>query len=404
MVKHAVCLLTLSALFLCASTVIGATRTWDGSSSIYWNNPANWVGNIVPAAGDSLVFPSSASNKDMNNNIVNLGVHSIEVTGTGYVFNGNALGLTDGIYLDTTFGMAVNMYTDIELDANAQIRMRGYNNSLLCYGNIDTGSYVLRVGNYGAVYLYGPVSGSGSVVKFGAGDVYMKGTSANTYAGSTTVEEGLLVLDQDSGDSIPHDLVIEDGATVRQESSFKIVDDVTIYGSGTYDMNGYFETIGDLILNDGADFDSGASVLTLSGDVAVDGGISVINGRLSLLSGNRDFNILYNGMLLWPGAHCYLNADVGGTGSLIKKGPGDMRISGNNTYSGTTLVEGGDIMIESSTALGSAAAGTTVNAGSKIYISAFYPATSRHIVGEALSLGGDIRSYGVSNSWSGAMS
>ncbi len=251
--------------------------------------------------------------------------------------------------------------------------------------------------------LSGIIGGPGSLTKKGAGTLMLTGVGDNIHGGNTIVEEGMLVLDQVSGNSIPHDLIIEDGATVRQESNFKIVGDVRIYGSGIYDMNGYSETIEDLILNDGADFDSGSGTLTILGDVTVDGGTSSISGKLGLFSGNRDFNILFDGMIIWPGAHCYLNADVGGIGNLIKKGPGKMRISGNNTYSGTTIVEEGDIMIESDTALGSSVAGTSVNAGSRLYLSVFNPASPVHVSGETLSLGGDIRSYGLSSSWTGAI-
>jgi len=399
----AILLLGLAVFLGSAATTLGATRTWDGSSSALWSNRFNWTGNVAPSNGDSLVFPASASNKNNSNDIVGLDVLSIEIAGTGYTLSGNSIGLIDSIRLNTTFGMLASMYMDIELVDDAQIRMMGYNNTLHCHGDIDTGSHVLNVGNYGAVFLYGPVGGSGSVVKFGSGTVYMKGTSANTYAGLTTVEDGTLVLDQDAGNSIPYDLVIEDGATVRQEASARIGDDVTINKTGIYDMNGFNETIGDLILNDGADFDSGAGKLTIRGDVVVDGGISSISGSLGMMSGDRDFNILYNGWLIWPGAHCYLNADVSGTGNLVKKGPGDMRISGNNTYSGTTVVENGDIMVESDTALGTTAGGTTVNVGSRMYISAFSSGSSKHIAGETLSLGGEFRSYGVSNSWTGAI-
>ncbi|WP_372846620.1 beta strand repeat-containing protein, partial [Pontiella sp.] len=138
-------------------------------------------------------------------------------------------------------------------------------------------------------------------------------------------------------------------------------------------------------------------------DLITDGGISTLSGNLGLSSGSHDFNILYNGLLLWPGAHCWLNADVSGLGSINKIGPGKLRIAGNNTYTGETTVLGGDIMIESNTALGSSVAGTTVNTGSRIYLSAFSSGSSKNIVGEALSLGGDFYSYGVANSWSGSI-
>jgi autotransporter-associated beta strand protein len=398
-------ILAVALLLAAASAAQAATLHWDGSSSAYWGTAANWVENQVPVDGDSLVFPGTAMNKYNTNNLAGLNLDSIEVEGAGYSLNGNSVGLSGMLWISVNALIVTEVRMDLSLDDSASIHTYSFLNNLHVYGNISLGGHDLDVGGYGNVLLYGVVSGAGSVTKYGNGTVTILGSSGNTYTGSTTVEEGTLVLNKTLGNSVPHALIIggndagDPSATARHDSAGEIGSDVTINRMGTYDMNGYSETILDLNLNGGADFDSGTATLTVAGDVTVDGGISVIAGNVALYPGDRQFNILYNGIIMWPGAHCHLTADVSGSGNLIKTGPGIMRISGNNTYSGTTLVEDGDVIIDSNTALGTTAAGTTVNAGSLMYISVF--STSTHVGNEALTLGGDIYSGGDSNSWEG---
>jgi len=396
--------MAVALVFAAAATVRGDTLHWDGSSSAYWGTAANWAENQVPADGDTLVFPSGALRYQTTNDIGGLILDSIQIDWAGYSLGGNGVGLSGMLWISRNALIVANVYLDLTLNDSASIYTYSFNNNLHVYGSIALGGHVLDVGGYGQVLLYGVVSGSGSVTKYGNGEVTLLGSSGNTYSGSTTVEEGTLVLDKSSGNSVPHALIIggndvsDPSATARQDASFQIGTDVTINRMGTYDMNGNLETILDLNLNGGADFDSGTSTLTVAGDVTVDGGISSISGTLSLYSGDRHFDIHF-WPIIFPNANCYLYADVTGSGNIIMTGGGIMRMSGNNSYSGTTLVEDGSIQIESETALGATAGGTTVNAGSSLYLAT--SAGSIHVGNEALALGGAIRSYGNSNSWTG---
>ena len=406
--------MTVALAFAATPAIQGAVRTWDGGHG-NWSNPSNWDPVGVPSDGDELRFVSTGLNYDATNDLVGLNLEKITIA-AGIDLYGNPVGLSSELFafISHPLGAAIRVYLDIDLDADVTITAypnAAINGTLYIYGDIDTGSHVLNVGDYGIlastpVYLSGSVSGGGSVVKFGDDTVRMEG-AGNTYSGLTTVEEGTLILAKSSGNSVPSGLIIggnsasDPSATVQQQASAEILGSVTINRMGTYDMNGYSEAIVSLNLNGGADFDSGSATLTITGNVTVDGGVSTIDGLLSLYSGNHYFDILYNGLILWPGAHCYLDADVSGAGNLIKRGPGYMRMYGNNSYSGTTTVETGRVMIESDTALGSTAGGTTVNAGSTLYISLFNAFASRHIGNEALTLAGTVDSGGISNSWTG---
>lgn len=74
--------------------------------------------------------------------------------------------------------------------------------------------------------------------------------------------------------------------------------------------------------------------------------------------------------------------DISGSGSVTQVGVGTVGLSGNNSYSGATLVNSGTMLLQSSNALGSAANGTTVANGAQLYV------TANVNTGEGLTLNG----------------
>jgi autotransporter-associated beta strand protein len=57
---------------------------------------------------------------------------------------------------------------------------------------------------------------------------------------------------------------------------------------------------------------------------------------------------------------------ISGSGTLIKSGAGNLTLSGNNSYTGTTTASAGTIKLAHANALGTAAAGTTVASGAVV--------------------------------------
>jgi hypothetical protein len=75
------------------------TLTWRGASTNgSWTNPANWVGNVAPANGDSLIFPTNATQFVSSNTVggpTSLG--SITLSGSDYVLSSPPLTLAIGL-------------------------------------------------------------------------------------------------------------------------------------------------------------------------------------------------------------------------------------------------------------------------------------------------------------------
>lgn len=178
------------------------TCTWTGGGvDSNFSTAANWTGcdnGAVPEAGDSLVFDTSATNTTANNDIVGASFGSITTTGTdpgGFTVTGNAVTLMGGINANHTSGV-VDFFINIILGANQSFSLSNANATIYigqpgAGDTLNLGANTLTlsgVGDYN--YLYSIISGTGSIVKGGESSWSLD--AANTYTGSTTINEGTL--------------------------------------------------------------------------------------------------------------------------------------------------------------------------------------------------------------------
>ena len=119
--------------------------------------------------------------------------------------------------------------------------------------------------------------------------------------------------------------------------------DVRWVGSGTYRVDS------DGVAHTGTTYiDNGRIILTgtLVSDVVTSG-----NGIFQLgnggTSGEFQENLINNGTFIFARSDDYdFTGDLSGSGSLIKQGNGVLTLSGQYTYTGTTTVEGGSILMD----------------------------------------------------------
>jgi fibronectin-binding autotransporter adhesin len=210
-------------------------------------------------------------------------------------------------------------------------------------------------------------------IKTGAGTLELAGTNANTYTGGTTVNEGVLALNNDAIDgAVSKSLVIGDStgaagsAVVRLLRPSEIPDDgtIAIHSDGRLDLNGRDEAIGLLTLDGGSSVTTGPGSLTLFNNVIVNAaGASspaTMTGNLSLAGSIRTFTVADRAAAV----DLQIDAIVFG-GGLIKDGAGRMVLTGANTYSGTTTVNAGVLQVDGSqpTSAVSLAGGTLAGGG-----------------------------------------
>ncbi|EAU6351490.1 fibronectin-binding autotransporter adhesin ShdA [Salmonella enterica] len=189
-------------------------------------------------------------------------------------------------------------------------------------GDIDN-SGVLQVGEG---ELENTLSGTGSLVKIGTGELTLNGD--NDYSGGTTIDDGVLIAD--NADSLGTGAVANNGVLQVGEGELEN----TLSGAGSLVKTGTGE-------------------LTLSGDNSYSGGTTISGGTLtadhadSLGSGDID-----NSGVLQVGEGELKNT-LSGSGSLVKTGTGELTLSGDNSYSGATTISDGTLIAANVNALGS---------------------------------------------------
>jgi autotransporter-associated beta strand protein len=177
--------------------------------------------------------------------------------------------------------------------------LAGAGSVTLSGGDLTTG------GNGSSTRFDGVLSGSGGLVKTGAGTFTLGG--ANSYAGGTSVAAGTLQLV--SGGNIGS------GA-------------LSVAAGATLDLNGVAASTGAL---------SGAGTITLGS---------------ATLSTSGSASTTFSGV-------------ISGSGGLVKGGTGTLTLSGANSYSGATRVAGGTLVLAGATALPNTAA-VTVDGGATL--------------------------------------
>lgn len=156
----------------------------------------------------------------------------------------------------------------------------------------------------------GDLSGSGSLIKQGAGVLTLSGNYS--YTGTTTVEAGALRL-----------------RTTLNEAS-----DLEVSG-GTLDLGGTHQNIASLSMTSGSTVIASGASLTVGQLSGTGGTIDISNGTL-----NVDQN---------SATHSFAGR-ITGNGEFTKSGIGDLKLESDSDYSGPTTVRGGRLSVNASIA------------------------------------------------------
>ena len=190
----------------------------------------------------------------------------------------------------------------------------------------------------------GAISGSGTLTKTGAGVLTLNGT--NSYSGGTTISAGTL-----QGDSSSLQGNILDNAALAFNQGT----------SGTY---------AGIISGSGSLTKSGAGTLILSGANTYAGGTTISAGALQGDTTSLQGNIVDNASLIFDQAtNGSFAGAVSGSGSLVKQGVGTLTLSGANSYTGATQINAGTLALAAGSSL-AASSGVDLTAGSTLDLSA----------------------------------
>ncbi|EBY7193757.1 fibronectin-binding autotransporter adhesin ShdA, partial [Salmonella enterica subsp. enterica serovar Birkenhead] len=191
-------------------------------------------------------------------------------------------------------------------------------------GDIDN-SGVLKVGEGD---LENTLSGSGSLVKTGTGELTLSGN--NTYSGGTTITGGTLTADH--ADSLGTGTIANNGVLQVGEGELEN----TLSGTGSLVKTGTGE-------------------LTLSGDNTYSGGTTITGGTLTAdHADSLGTGAIANSGVLQVGEG-ELENTLSGSGSLVKTGTGELTLNGDNDYSGGTTIDDGVLIADHADSLGTGA-------------------------------------------------
>ncbi len=315
---------------------INAPLVIEGASGTYTfsNNSANgngvgagWLnigGSITGSAAGNTVLTLSGSNTNANTIsgiIANGSATSVAITKSGvgtWVLSGantytgpttvDAGTLEAGV-VDQAFGIG----SSVTVASGGILDLGGFNEtigSLVGSGTVTSsaaGTPILTVGGDNTPTTFSGIIQDGNANSVGltvAGIGSLTLSGANTYTGATTVSAGTLKA-----------------GVVNQ--AFGVGSAVAVAVGGTLDLEGFNEAIGSL---------AGGGTVTNSGGQDV-----------TLTVGWDNTSTTYSGIIKDGGTNI-----VG----LTKVGSGTLILSGNNTYTGSTILTGGTLGLDSSSAIG----------------------------------------------------
>ncbi|EMY1443221.1 fibronectin-binding autotransporter adhesin ShdA [Salmonella enterica] len=300
------------------------------------DNNVTGEGQIVKSGSDELIV--TGANDYSGGTTISGGMliaDHADSLGTGAVANSGVLQVGEGELENTLSGTGSLVKTGTgELTLNGDNDYSGGttiddgvliadNADSLGSGDIDN-SGVLQVGEG---ELKNTLSGTGSLVKIGTGELTLNGD--NDYSGGTTISDGTLIADH--ADSLGTGAIDNSGVLQVGEGELKN----TLSGTGSLVKIG----TGELTLNGDNDYSGGTTISdgTLIADHADSLGTGAIDNSGVLKVGEGE-----------------LKNTLSGSGSLVKTGTGELTLSGdNNTYFGDTTIAGGTLIAANVNALGS---------------------------------------------------
>ncbi|MFT3787329.1 MAG: autotransporter-associated beta strand repeat-containing protein [Tepidisphaeraceae bacterium] len=321
-----------------------STGTFTMSRPIVVNNAAS---TLSVAGTQTLTYTGSMSG---TGTLTKSGTGTLELSGDNllwdgtFALNAGTVKLVDFNALGTTIGKSrisggsMDLNGMFVLDYFTAINGTGAAGNGALYNSSATPAFVLgeigatnaNPGSFtvgaGDISLDRVVSnGAITVTKIGSGSLSFTGSLVNTNVGAT-VNSGTLVLAKTGVNAIGSSLTANAGGTVQLAGSSddQILNSVTVsINGGTLDMNGHAETIGALSgISSGSVTNTAASTtstLTLGGNNA--------SGSFA--------GVISNGA---------------GTVGLTKTGTGTQALTGANTYTGPTEINGGALVVNGSLA------------------------------------------------------
>ncbi len=365
-----------------------------------WNNAANWNNDLVAGGVGreaALYAPTMAG--------INVTLDAAQIV--GLLTLGNSASASTGYTISAGSGGSLTFSNS---GSSAQLNVMS-GNQLISAPVILASNLIVTPTSGATIAISGNISGSGALTETGAGTLVLMG--GDTYSGITTISAGTLQIGP-GGTLGPNNVADNSVLQVNRPDFFTFSNSVSgsgvlvQSGTGTLILTGTNSYSGGTRVNAGnaafSSFNSipgsGTIFVNASGAVNVSGAYSTVsgwlfstkisaasNGALALIgTSNESINMAgypqlslgatspgttYSGVLTPAGSTYYLGGGGGtltftrnltGAKSLVVENPGTVVLTGSNTYSGSTTVNGGTLKVLSPSSI----PGGNLNVGSNL--------------------------------------
>jgi autotransporter-associated beta strand protein len=356
-------------LTLANNLTVGGT----GAGGVTLAGAISGAGSLTMSVSSTLTLSGAGSSFSgglfVNSGTVNLGGNNVltaaspaATLGNG-TFNLNGFNQTIGSLTYATNAVGATVATGagtLTLAGNVTLNGGSSGSTALLNGNVNLGGTVSTfTGNAFTGSTYDMVinaalggTGSSGLLFTGSGGDWFALNQANTYAGSTTVNSGVLWL------TVANALPSTTAVVLNNSSTLNMSPTVTASG---VTAGSYSQSIGSLA-------GGSSAIVTL--------------GSATLTVGNDNSSTAYAGV-------------INGSGSLVKVGTGTLTLSGVNTYSGGTTFSQGVVSVSADSELGATTGGLSFTNGTLQFGAAFNPSASRPISVGVGSGGFDTNGFNV---------
>ncbi|HXJ73432.1 MAG TPA: hypothetical protein VNM37_11280, partial [Candidatus Dormibacteraeota bacterium] len=330
---------------------------------------ANWNPAGAPQSGEDLAFPAGAPQRTSTNDLTGRTFGFILFNGpnSDYELFGNGIILSGGLSSVSTAPLTKSPNLNLDITLAQDLRFVADDGGLGATRGVVLAGHTLTLNtttSNALVALEGVISGVGDVVKVGVGQALFGGPNGNTYQGTLSITESIMLLSKsnsNNGLAMPGNLVIGSpidpfGFTdpfvfnkviMVNENMIASSNKITI-NHESINQNGFDQVIGPLELYNNS-INTNNTMLTMTTTISQPHWFFTrypfINGHLSL-----PFDTTFD--LHQPG-HLYIGATISGAGGITQQGSGSMELFNTNDFTGAVTVNGGLLWVaESTQALG----------------------------------------------------
>ena len=190
------------------------TKTWSGGdrNDANWTSNGNWAGIGGGGPNDDLIFPSGAARATNNNDFpTNTSFKSLTFKGGGYVISGNQIFLENGMTINRTDLKGPTDFNPNIILGSSQVWLstQGFINQ---NGVLNLNGQNLTVDGPSSLVMKGLITGSGTIIKAGFGELVINGNAAGF--GTTILNQGTVQVGGTLGHVGMNDGVLSGTGTV----------------------------------------------------------------------------------------------------------------------------------------------------------------------------------------------